>query len=90
MPNMLGGSQDHPDYTGVRPRARSKDECVCDGVLYVRKGWFVEVEGLNGGIQRYLLDDEALPARVRRRFADKPKPKPSKKKSSKKRSKARR
>jgi hypothetical protein len=69
MPNNFGGSQFHPDYTGIAPRARSKNECVCAGVLYVRVGHFVEVEQLNGSVLRYGLKDEALPARVRRRFA---------------------
>jgi hypothetical protein len=69
MPNMFGGSQDHPDYTGKRPRARSKNECVVDGVRYELVGGFVEVENIDGSVSRYSLTSKLLPARVKRRFA---------------------
>lgn len=68
MPNMFGGSQDHPDYTGIAPRARSKYEGVSDGILYKLVGNFVESETLEGATVRYFLDDEELPTRIRNRF----------------------
>lgn len=68
MPNMFGGPQDHPDYTGIQPRARSKNESVSNGVLYVLSGDHVEVTNLNGSVTRYKLTDEDLPPRVRSRL----------------------
>lgn len=68
MPNMFGGPQDHPEYTGIEPRARSRRESVSKGIVYRLVGELVEREALNGAIERFTLDSECLPVRVRNRF----------------------
>lgn len=68
MPNMFGGPQDHPEYTGTETRARSRHESVSKGVLYRLVGSYVERQVINGEIVRYSIDDDQLPAHVRKRF----------------------
>lgn len=70
MPNNFGGSQLDPEYTGAKPRARTKYQCVCDGELFEYTGnGLVEVERPYGFVVRFKLNDEDLPERVRKKFA---------------------
>ena len=66
MPNMFGGDQDHPAYSGRRCRAY---EALDGDILYtLHDNGTVSMDGVGGWIGTVRLAEDVLPKRVYRKL----------------------